>query len=72
MTENSESIETFKIQDYKLNKTAVDLITYGAIGYGVGLISSFLFKKGPKVKYIGCGIGAGIALSMNDVNLFKR
>ena len=55
-----------------MNKTAIDFITYGTIGYGVGLLSSLLFKKGPRIKYFGFGVGAGIALSLNDVNLFKR
>ena len=50
----------------------MDILSYGAIGYGVGFIGSLLFKKGPRFKYIGCGVGAGVALSMNDINLFKR
>ena len=53
-------------QDIKLNKMALEMAVYGAVGYAVGTGLSVLFKGKAKIRHMAGGAGVGVAFSKNE------
>lgn len=51
--------------DTLLNKTFLDLATFSAVGYGVGLAASIFFRRSYPIRNFVAGIGGSYGIVQN-------